>query len=77
MPWERLLLLKNMPEEEQDKLIAREPRPIIIVAIHPGGRGRTSSQIYKLYQTIMKVKREHLTLSTEGDVIVISFLDIE
>lgn len=70
-------MLKNMPEEEQDKLIAREPRPIITVAVHPGGRGGISSQIYKLYQTIMKVKREHLTLSTVGDFIVISFLDIE
>jgi len=77
MPWERLFLLKNMPEEEQNKLIAREPRPIITVAIHPGGRGGTSSQIYKLYQTIMELKREHLTLSTVGAVIVISFLDIK
>lgn len=73
MPQERLHLMKNMPKEEQDKLISQEPRPIIAVATHTGGRGGTKSLIYTLYQIMIKVKREHLALLTKGDILVISF----
>jgi len=74
MPRERLHLLKNMPKEEQDKLISRELRQIITVATCTRERGGTKSLIYTSYQIIIKVKRKHLTLLTKGDVLVVSFL---
>lgn len=56
MPPERLHLLENMSREEQEKLISREPKPVITVATQSEGKEETKSLIYTLYQIIMKAK---------------------